>query len=117
MSIAQALGATASRLLDRFGQSMTLKHQDGDPVYDPATGEVTAAQTAIQFSGYARSPTGQDLLDGSVAQSDLIVIARVPVASANDVLTIGADTYRVKVVRRPAVAEGVDVILELVVSK
>lgn len=117
MSIAASLGLTAQRLLERFGQPMTLSHQIGDPVYDPATGEVSASQTDVEFAGYARSPTGQELLDGSVAQSDLIVIARVPSASANDTLTIGADIYRVKVVRRTAVAEGVDVILELVVAK
>ena len=116
MSLLLSLSGTAERLLARFGEPMTLTHQDGDPVYDPATGGVTASELVTVFNGYARSPTGQDLLDGSVLQTDLLILGRVS-AVANDRVQVGIDQYQVKIVRRPAVVTGQDVIVEMVVSR
>lgn len=116
MSILLSLSGTAERLLARFGEPMTLTHQDADPVYDPATGGVLESSIVTTFNGYARSPSGQDLLDGSVLQTDLLILGRVQ-AVANDRVQVGIDQYQVKTVRRPAVVNGSDVIVELVVAK
>lgn len=68
-----ASAATARRLLDQFGQTITLS-RTSDPVYDPITGEYTGGGTVTTTAFGVLLPVGDEagntLGDGGVIRAD-----------------------------------------------
>lgn len=92
------IGATAKRLIDRYGKPMLLKKPSvGD--YDTATGTVTVHSTAYTVRGVIRDPSVFELDTSSVERGDRFVMLAATglIAAApqpGDILTIANDDWR-----------------------
>lgn len=64
------LSATASRLLTKYGEAVTLSYKTGGGV-DPATGTVTTPQTTVTVGGFGYPSRYQkEEIDGAVIKAD-----------------------------------------------
>lgn len=92
--------ATALRLLQKFGQAVTLRKQTAG-AYDPATGAATVTTSDYSATGvfldYKLQNSGQALENSMVQVGDKKLLLSPDVTSAPDVddLIIGQGTWRI----------------------
>lgn len=97
------LAATASRLLEQFGEPVTLAYETGGDIH-PATGEVITPATSVEIAGngYAGRYTSQDLGGGNIESGDIrLTLEKVSERPQKGwSCTVDGDTYRVMDVRK-----------------
>lgn len=115
MTFSSNLIATARRLLDTYGESISIQRV-AEGAYDPTDGTV-AAGTTINYSadGYPFNYSQDQIDQKSVRQTDLGLYLAKPtsvVPAVGDVATVNSVAYKVINVK-PLRAQGSDVIYEL----
>ena len=99
--------ATATRLLERFGQAVTLTRY-GDAAYDPATGTTVPSETVYPATG-AKLDYAQRDIDGTLIKVGDCRVYLAPnlavTPQTGDTITIGAEVWKV-VTSRPLAPAG-----------
>ena len=94
--------ATANKLLDKFGKSITLTSIT-ERSYDPATGDMGAGTTtSTTHTAIIKDFNGIDFISGVVQAGDrkvMIAALGAPTPQPADKITIDSDVYQVVAVR------------------